>query len=67
MLHWSNEKGPSSTPKIVLQNNSERSNATSQYICIQIFLFAIVIVLPIFVPADLSQQAKSAAADDLTY
>jgi hypothetical protein len=39
----------------------------SQYICIQIFLFAIVIVLPIFVPADLSQQAKSAAADDLTY
>jgi hypothetical protein len=44
---WSNEKGPSSTTKIVQRNNSERSNATSQCICIQIFLFVIVIVLPI--------------------
>jgi hypothetical protein len=25
--HWSNEKGPSSTTKIVQQNNSERSKA----------------------------------------
>jgi hypothetical protein len=45
--HWSNEKGPSSTTKIVQWNNSERSNATSQCIWIQIFLFVIVIVLPI--------------------
>jgi hypothetical protein len=57
---WSNEKGPSSTTKIVQRNNSERSNATSQCIWIQIFLLEIV-------PADLSQQAKSAAADGLTY
>jgi hypothetical protein len=59
--HWSNEKGPSSTTKIVQRNNSERFNTTSQCILIQIFLFVIV------VPADLSQQAKSAAADCLTY
>jgi hypothetical protein len=66
--HWSNEKGPSSTTKIVQRNNSERSNATSQCIWMQIFHFVIVIVLPICtVPADLSQQAKSAAADGLTY
>jgi hypothetical protein len=46
--HLSNEKGPSSTTKIVQRNNSERSNATSQCIWqIQIFLFVIVIVLPI--------------------
>jgi hypothetical protein len=37
--HWSNEKGPSSTTKIVQRNNSERSNATPQCIWIQIFLF----------------------------
>jgi hypothetical protein len=67
--HWSNEKGPSSTTKIVPRNISERSNATSQYIWIQIFIFVIVIVLlyPFVVPADLSQQAKSAAADGLTF
>jgi hypothetical protein len=52
---------------IVQRNNSERSNATSQCIWIQIFLLINVIVLPIFVvPVDLSQQAKSAAADGLT-
>jgi hypothetical protein len=33
--HWSNERGPSSTTKIVQRNNSERSNATSQCIWIQ--------------------------------
>jgi hypothetical protein len=38
---------PSSTTKIVQENNSERSNSTSQCIWIQIFLFVIVIVLPI--------------------
>jgi hypothetical protein len=68
--HWSNEKGPSSTTKIVQRNNFERSNATSQCIWIQIFLFVIVTVLPMHafvVPDDLSQQAKSAAADGLTY
>jgi hypothetical protein len=43
------------------------SIATSQYIWIQIFLFVIVIVLRFVVPADLSQQAKSAAADGLTF
>jgi hypothetical protein len=32
----------------------------------QIFLFVIVLTV-IVVPADLSQQAKSAAADGLTY
>jgi hypothetical protein len=56
--HWSNENGPSSTTNIVQRNNSDRSNATSQCIWIQIFLF--VIVLPS------SQQAKSAAAVGLT-
>jgi hypothetical protein len=45
--HWSNEIGPSSTTNIVQRNNSERSNATSQCIWIQIFLFVIVIVYPI--------------------
>jgi hypothetical protein len=73
--YWSNEKGQSSATKIVQQNNSERSTAISQYIWIQIFLFVIFIVLPkplvlpiaFVVPADLSQQAKSAAAEGLTY
>jgi hypothetical protein len=68
--HWSNEKGPSSsTTKIVQRNNYEKSNATSQCIWIQIFLFVIVIVivLPICSTCYLSQQAKSAAADSLTY
>jgi hypothetical protein len=65
--HWSNEKGPSSTTKIVQWNNSERSNATSQCIWIQIFLFIILLFYPFVVPADLSQQAKSVAADGLTY
>jgi hypothetical protein len=46
-IDWSNEKGLSSTTKIVQRNNSERSNTTSQCIWIQIFLFVIVIVLPI--------------------
>jgi hypothetical protein len=45
--NWSNEKGLSSTTKIVQRNNSERSNATSQCIWIQIFIFVFVIVLPI--------------------
>jgi hypothetical protein len=65
--HWSNGKGLSSTTKIVQRNNSERSNATSYCIWIQIFLFVIVIVNTFVVPADLSQQAKSAAADGPTY
>jgi hypothetical protein len=64
--HWSNEKGPSSTTKIVQRNNSEMSNATSQCIWIQIFLL-LLLFYPFPVPADLSQQAKSAAADGLTY
>jgi hypothetical protein len=64
--HWSNKKGPSSTTKIVPRNNFERSNATFQCILMQIFLFVIVLTV-IVVPADLSQQAKSAAADGLTY
>jgi hypothetical protein len=63
--HFSNEKGLSKTAKIVQRNNSERSNATSQYIWMQIFLF--VLFYPFVVPADLSQQAKSATADGLTY
>jgi hypothetical protein len=65
--HWSNEKGLNSTRKIVQRNNSKRSNATSQCIWIQIFLFDILIVLSFVVPADLSQQAKSAHDDGLTY
>jgi hypothetical protein len=69
--HWSNEKGPSSTTKIVQRNNSERSNATSQcnaygykYLSLSLFL---LLFYPFVVPADLSQHAKSAAADGLTY
>jgi hypothetical protein len=56
-----------STTKIVQRNNSEIHMDTYGYIWIQIFLFVIVIVLPICSTADLSQQAKSAAADGLTY
>jgi hypothetical protein len=59
--HWSNEKGPSSTTKIVQQNNSERSNAYGYK------YFYLLLFYPFVVPADLSQQAKSAAADSLTY
>jgi hypothetical protein len=49
--HWSNEKGSSSTTKIVQRNNFERSNATSQCIWIQIFsllLFYPFIIKQIF-------------------
>jgi hypothetical protein len=60
--HWSNEKGPSSTTKIVQRNNSDRSNNAYGY-----KYFSLLLFYPFVVPADLSQQAKSAAADGLTY
>jgi hypothetical protein len=59
--HWSNEKGPSSTTKIVQRNNSDRSNNAYGY-----KYFSLLLFYPFVVPADLSQQAKSAAADGLT-
>jgi hypothetical protein len=57
--HWSNEKGPSSTTKIVQQNNSERSNAYGYK------YFYLLLFYPFVVPAGLSQQAKTAAGDAL--
>jgi hypothetical protein len=65
--HWSNEKGPSSTTKIVQRNlnNSESSNATSQ--CIWIQIFSLLLFYPFVLPVDLSEQAKSATADGQTY
>jgi hypothetical protein len=66
--HWNNEKGPSSTTKIVQRNNSERSNATSQCIWSYGYKYlSLLLFYPFVVPADLSQQAKSATADGLTY
>jgi hypothetical protein len=65
--HWSNEKGPSSTTKIVQRNNSERvTQPLNAYGYIYLSLL-LLLFYPFVVPAGLSQQAKSAAADGLTY
>jgi hypothetical protein len=66
--HWSNEKGPSSITKIVksgtiLRGLTQPLNANGyKYLSLLLLLF-----YPFVVPADLSQHAKSAAADSLTY
>jgi hypothetical protein len=49
--HWSNEKGLSSRTKIVQRNNSERSNATSQYnFCLRQRAVGPVITFSTFTP-----------------
>jgi hypothetical protein len=57
--HWSNEKGPSSTTKIVQRNNSERSNATSQCKWIQILIFVIVIPMIIIVYGSILRSSSN--------
>jgi hypothetical protein len=66
--HWSNEKGPSSTTKIVqrgtiLRGLTQPLNAYGyKYFSLLLLLF-----YPFVAPANLSQQAKSADTDGLTY
>jgi hypothetical protein len=65
--HWSNEKGPSSTTRLfsgtILRGLTQPLNAYGyKYFSLLLLLF-----YPFVVPADLSQQAKSAAADGPTY
>jgi hypothetical protein len=67
--HWSYEKEPSSMAqqrlfsRTILRGLTQPLNAYGyKYFSLFLFLF-----YPVVVPADLSQQAKSAAADGLTY
>jgi hypothetical protein len=65
--HWSNEKGPSSKQRLfsgtILRGLTQPLNAYGyKYFSLLLLLF-----YPFVVPADLSQQAKSAAADGQTY
>jgi hypothetical protein len=64
--HWSNEKGPSSTTKIVqrgtiLRGLTQPLNAYGyKYFSLLLLLF-----YPFVVPVDLSQQAKSTYSDSI--